>query len=129
MPRKVERITEAWWYILIAEKDAKPEEQSRFRLKPLAGSERAAVLDDRSWVQRNTDGSLTVVPRGVQQARNLCLSHIVDVENFPVGEPQPWPEEIEARDKYLDQLDDLNVYEIGNEIRTRSTLGGAEKNS
>lgn len=130
MPKAVARQIEAWWYTLISERSSKPEEQSRFKLAPLTQAERMRVFDDASWVSVDNDGKSTVQPRGFQQARELLLEKLVETENFPLGAPKAWPANgsRSAKEEYLELLDDMDVFEIGNAIRQKSTLEVAAKN-
>jgi hypothetical protein len=129
MPNATKRQVEAWWYVLLSEREKPQAEQSRFLLKPLSQAERMGVWDDNSWVTIDKEGKRTITPRGFQQAYDLCLSQITQVENFPLDGPQSWPGSPAAREVYLEQLDDMDVFEIGNAVREKSALGAEVKNS
>lgn len=132
MPKATKRQTEAWWYVLMSERKNEKADQSRFLLKPLTQAERMRVWDDHNWVTVNpADGSSAVSSRGLQQAHALVLSNLVEVENFPLDGPKPWPAKGSRAEKetYLEMLDDMDVFEIGNAIREKSVLEPEVKNS
>jgi hypothetical protein len=120
MARKNRCIAEAWTYVTKADRELPKDQQSRFTLSPLISTERDLLRDEMVNDDR-TFGS--IYTRG----RKLALDHIVSVENFPVGEPKPWPEKRSEREAYLSLLDDDDVLEIGNEVWARSTLGPEDK--
>lgn len=135
MPKKKIRPVESWWYVLPSERENPPEQQSRFLLRPLSQADRMAVWDDlqRIRVERGDGprGETTIQKRDFQSALELVVSHLERTENFPLGEPQPWdPAWSEERKRsYLEMLDDLDVYLIGNEIRDHAVVEPAAKNS
>jgi hypothetical protein len=131
MPNAVKRQVEAWWYVLLSEREKPKEQQSRFLLKPLTQAERMRVWDDHNWVNVSSDGSSTVSSRGLQQAHALVLTNLLETENFPLDGPRKWPAEGSKTEKltYLELLDDMDVFEIGNAIREKSTLEPEAKNS
>jgi hypothetical protein len=133
-------MRESWRYVPIADRGLPPEEQTTFVLTPLIQGERLKVWDNGSWVHQGPTGDSVMMPRSYQQAYELCLQHIADVENFPAkvkngagiyeGTAKPFPvagTQVEKL-RYLDEFDDLVILEIGNEIRDRSTLDTAAKN-
>jgi hypothetical protein len=122
--KAVKRTLGSWKFVPPSDINLPTSEQSVFVLKPLTQLQRMEVWDNLKWV--NQDG--TMQPRGFQQARELCLKNIESIVNFPVGDPQPWPESIADRATYLEQVDDMDVMIIGNEIRDHSGLGEEEKN-
>ena len=122
MAQRAKRPAEAWWYVLEADRELPQEEQSRFLLRPLTQAERMRVWDDYSVKTRGEDGTIQIADRAFQQAYRLCLTNIAEIENFPAGEPQAWPSKEVARRAYLNTMDDLDVHEVGNEIRERSSL-------
>jgi hypothetical protein len=129
MARSVSRLAESWTYVLASDQTLKAEEQTVFRLSPMTQAERVAAYDDASRVIIQGDGTQVVAGRERQVALALCLSHIEDVQNFPVGAPKPWPIGTEERARYLEQLHDTDIAELGGEIYDRSTIGRTEKNS
>jgi hypothetical protein len=131
MPNAVKRQTESWWYTLHSERGKPKDQQSRFRLKPLTQAERMRVWDDHNWVTVKADGESAVNSRGLQQAHALVISNLLEVENFPLDGPKAWPVEGNRKEKeaYLELLDDMDVFEIGNAIREKSTLEVEAKNS
>lgn len=111
MAKAKKRPTEAWTYVLEADRSLDPSEQSRFVLAPMTYAQRAAVRD-----------GMTQGDRVYRSAGEIALDHILSIENFPSDDPRPWPAEREERRKYLELLDDDDVLEIGNEVWARSTL-------
>jgi hypothetical protein len=122
MARSVERLTESLTYVLKGDRALPVEQQTRFVLEPLKGPERMRVWDQINAVNKSDDRA-EVISRSFQQARELVLQHLISVENFPVGKPKPWPKSPAACEEYLERLDDLDIYEIGNELRERSSIG------
>jgi hypothetical protein len=127
MAKKNRCIAEAWTYVLLSDRELPPDEQTRFTLRPMTAPERDHVRDNLSWTQLHPDGAHTRVNRTRQSARAIALNHIVGVENFPVGSPQPWPKERDDQVRYLAMLDDGDVLELGNEVFDRSTMGADEE--
>lgn len=124
---------EAFRYTPIADRELALEQQSHFTLRPLTLNERAAARDNMTRVQVR-DGERLIVQRSRQLAVDLTLAHLVSAENFPAGDPKPWPADgsLTERRAYLELLGDDLVNELGNEVYDRSTLehdGGAAKNS
>jgi hypothetical protein len=131
MPKRTKRQVESWWYVLVSEREKPKEEQSRFLLKPLTQAERMRVWDDHNWVTVSPDGASSINARGLQQAHALVVSNLLKTENFPLDAPEAWPEKGSRGEKetYLEMLDDMDVFEIGNEIRNKSVLEQEAKNS
>jgi hypothetical protein len=118
MPNAVKRQVESWWFVLESEKTLPPDKQSRFLLKPLTQAERLRVWDDYKWVSVDPQGGRSITPRAMQQAEQLVLSNLLETQNFPLDNPITWPASggLEAKRKYLEMLDDMDVVEIGNAI-------------
>lgn len=132
MAKATKRPAEAWVYLLKDDLTLPPEQQSRFTLRPMTYVERAAVHDDFLRVETLPDGTRVDVSRVYRNAWEVLIEHLVSIENFPAGEPQPWPTDRAARERYLEMLDDEMVLELGNEIWAKSTIGldgGVIKNS
>jgi hypothetical protein len=129
MAKAVKRAAESWRYVLTADRELPPEEQTTFSLRPLTQAERAWAQDNLARTHFRPDGAREAVQRTHQLARELCLTNIEGIENFPAGEPKAWPESREDRERYLEQLDDAAVTEVGNQIWERSQLEPAAKNS
>jgi hypothetical protein len=130
MARAAKRPPGSWTYVLQSDRELPESEQSRFTLRPLTGAERERATDDVTRQVFRADGSVETISRMRTVARELALSHIESVENFPAGAPKPWPNGtggIEARQKFLEELADEHTFELGNEIYLRSTLGPEEK--
>lgn len=128
MAKLIKRMVESWTYVPIADRALEAGEQTAFRLSPLSQAELFAVTDDLQRTIIEPDGTQVITSRERQTALRLCLSHIASVENFPVGAPQPWPEEREKRRVFLEQFDHELVRELGDEIYGKSRIGVAEKN-
>lgn len=131
MPNATKRQVEAWWYVLLSERKRPIDQQSRFKMRPLTQSERMSVWDDSSWVHVDKEGNRTISTRAFQQARSLVLSNLIETEKFPLDGPKRWPVDgsLDEKSTYLDLLDDMDVFEIGNEVREKSTLEPEVKNS
>jgi len=129
MPAKTTRPAESWSYVLECDRELDAAEQSRFILRPLTQSERAAVRDDIARVETAKDGARSVVSRSQRQGIELAINHIVSIENFPAGAPQPWPPDPATRRSYLEMLRDDYVQEVANEIWAKSVVGDDLKNS
>ena len=131
MPNATKRQVEAWWYVLVSEREKPMNEQSKFLLKPLTQGERMRVWDDSSWVAIAKDGSRSITARGFQQAHEILMSNLVETQNFPLDGVKAWPANGSGADReaYLEMLADLDVFELGDVIRNRSTLGPEVKNS
>jgi hypothetical protein len=100
-----------------------------FVLSPLSQGERMAVWDNLKWIEQDTAGNRTISSRSYQQALELCIAHIEDVENFPAGKPKPWPKNGAGREgRVPGQLDDVSILVIGSEIRNHSSLEEEAKN-
>lgn len=117
MAKAIKRPAESWSYVLRADRELEESERSIFVLAPLTYAERAAMRDD--VLRGKTD-------RVYREAGDVFLSHVVSIENFPGGNPVPWPSDRDARVRYLELLDDLHVLEVGNEIWARSSIGEDE---
>lgn len=132
MAEAARRPVEAWWYVLPSDQKLPVEQQSRFLLKPLTQAERMEVWDESDWVMIDgTTGDRTVRPRGFRQARELVLRNLVDVQNFPASKPEPFPKDASQAERvtYIDKLDDIDLFLIGDEIRKHSSLEKEVKNS
>jgi hypothetical protein len=124
------RPTGTWRFIPPEDRKLKKEKQSVFVLSPLSQGERMSAWDNLKWVEQDVAGNRTVRSRAYQQALELALAHIEDVENFPAGKPEPWPRTgtLEEKAAYLDKMDDVSILVIGSEIRNHSSLEEEAKN-
>lgn len=123
--KPIKRSLGSWRFIPPSDTKLPAAEQTVFILKPLSQLQRMEVWDNLRWV--NPDG--TAMSRAFVQARELCLTNIESIQNFPPGDPKPWPDSTRDRSEYLEQLDDMDVLIIGNEIRDHSGLDEEIKNS
>lgn len=149
--KKIIRQYGSWEYVPLDDRALPKEEQTTVVLKPLTQIERMQVWDSSSWVEQDEAGNRVLRKRSFELARELCLSHIAEVRNFPpreelFAEPvegegdarrslgygpdrgQPWPTDDAGRVAYLEQFDDFVLLEIGNEIREHSSISEEEKN-
>lgn len=119
MPKRVHRSAEAFTYVLLADRGLPADQQSRFRFRPLTVGEKLAALDGLNWVSVAADGTREVMPRAFVQSLQLVLEHLESAENFPTDEPRAWPANgsEEQQLEYLGMLDELDLLELGNEIR------------
>lgn len=125
MAKPFKRRAESWVYILEGDRALSADQQTRFILRPLTQAEQMAIEDEVYYLSFDADGRKSHVTREKRVARQLALSHIESIENFPPGNPKPWPADPEARDRYLAELQADDVHEVGNEIFKRSKLGYA----
>ncbi len=119
MPKRVHRSAESFSYVLLSDRGKPEAEQSRFRFRPLTQAENLEVLDRmNNWVTVK-NGTQELMPRSFQQARELVLEHLEAAENFPTDGPQPWPARasLEEKSRYLEMLDEMDLLELGNELR------------
>lgn len=145
--KKIIRQHGTWEYVPKADRNLPTEEQTTFVLKPLTQLERMEMWDSSSWIEHDEAGRSVIRRRSFELAREVCLSHISEVKNFPAREPlhdpgdastvigygaadhsEEWPKDEAQRIKYLEQMDDFVILELGNEIRDHSSLTEPEKN-
>lgn len=132
MARKSTRPTEPFTYILPEDKKLPAEEQTVFTCRPLSQQERMRAMDAMEVVQLDgRSGERQIRFRSFEQKREIALMCIIDVSNFPVGSPKPFPAKGDAEEKakYLAEMEDVDVYLVGEYIFDHSTIGSAEKNS
>jgi hypothetical protein len=126
MARLFKPATESWRFVLEADRKLPPEQQTVFVLSPLIQGEIVAVEDAITRTVLDRQGRPNLLSRERQSGRDLALEHIESIENFPVGQPKPWPADREARETYLAQLHVDDVHEIGKEIYRKSKVGAEE---
>jgi hypothetical protein len=129
MARTNQRATAAFTYVLIGDRELPPEQQTEFVLRPMTVDEHAAAHDGLVRTVYDKDGNRTIVQRTRQQGVAIALEHIVDVHNFPVDKPQPWPEERAKRRDFLSLMMPGDVQEVAAEVMRRADVGVEEKNS
>lgn len=125
------RPTGTWRFIPPEDRTLPKERQSVFILSPLTQAERMRAWDNLRWIDQDAAGNRTIRSRAYQEALELCIAHIEDVENFPADKPAPFPKNgssPEEKAAYLDQLDDVSILVIGSEIRNHSSLEEEAKN-
>jgi hypothetical protein len=123
MARTIRRSAESWTYILLADRGLPVAEQTVFTLRPLTAADRAAFHDEIE-TEHTLPGGDTIVPNRVRRtALRIAVQQIERVANYPIGAPEAWPDGDDARARYLDQLPDADVLELGNEVWARGQLG------
>lgn len=129
--KETSRAVGSWDYVPPADRELPAEQQTTVRCRSLTQAERMMVWDTLSRDIRMPDGSVVTDIRSFRQARELCLACIESVENFPVGDPKPWPKDgtLAERESYLDRFPDAEILNIGVELRNRATVGQDIKNS
>ncbi|MDQ2668465.1 MAG: hypothetical protein M3Z05_21095 [Gemmatimonadota bacterium] len=122
MPKRAYSSAEPFLYTLLADRALPLDQQSRFRFRALTQGEQLAVYDGLNWVKLNDDGTRELMPRSMAQARELVLTHLEHAYNFPTDGPLEWPADGSRKEKedYLRMLAPLDVYELGNELRTHA---------
>lgn len=126
MSEAKKRVAGSWTYVPLADRALPPEKQTVFTLSPLDGAERERAADESIQRVLDRDGNIRVVSRMRSVAREIVLTHVTSIERFPASAPKAWPADMEARKKYLEDMDDDLVFEVGNHIWERSALGPEE---
>lgn len=121
------RPTGTWVYIPKDDAELPADQQTRITCRQLTQGERMEAWDNLNWTQRDTEGNVTLLPRTFRMARELCISCIVQVENFATT---PWPQygSDEEKGAWLDNLPDMEMLAIGQAIRSRAFLEDEIKN-
>jgi hypothetical protein len=124
MATAIHRAAETWRYILQSDRALEPSQQSVFVLRPLTLAERQRVRDALTRTHVDAEGRHLIASRLNEVRIELALTNVVSVENFPAGEPKPWPAgaPLAERAAYLEILGDEHVREIGNEIFEHSVI-------
>jgi hypothetical protein len=132
MAKQIRRSAESFRYVLKSDQALPLLEQTTFVLNPLTQEERRRLLDEIVVTRTLPDGTKESIDRTWQEAGQIVLSHLVMVENFPVGAPQPWPNgkgsTAEQRRQYLNEFADTDLLELYNELFRRSYLGDDVQN-
>lgn len=131
MAKRSQRPVEPFWHVLEKDKKLPAEEQSRFRFRPLTQAERMRAMDNIEQVTIEATGERQLRFRSFQQAREIVLLTLIETENFPAGEPQKFDPKAsrEDRERYIELMDDGDVYALGDFVFDHSTLGVDAKNS
>ena len=131
MAKKANRVVEPFKYVLPADRVLPAGEQSVFTFRPLTQGERMRATDTVEVVHVEGSGERQIRFRTFEQAREVVLACLIKVENFPSEEPIPYPGDgtREEKYRYLEMLDDYDVYRLGDHVIDHSTLGPPEKNS
>lgn len=131
MAKRSERPVEPFWFVLHADQKLPAGEQSRWRFRPLTQAERMDMLDSIEVVTEDRAGTRSSRFRNFQQARETVLLCLMEVENFPAGAPEKYPQSgtRSEKSKYLEMVEDVEVYALGDHVFFHSTLGPTEKNS
>jgi hypothetical protein len=132
MAKHIKRSAESFRYVLKGDQALPLPEQTTFVLNPLTQDERRRLLDEVVVTRTLSDGVKESIDRSWQEAGQIVLAHLVSVENFPVGAPEPWPSgkgsTVEQRKQYLNEFADSDVLELYNELFRRSYLGDDVQN-
>jgi hypothetical protein len=125
------RAVGSWAFIPAADRELPAAEQTRIWCRQLTQEERMYAWDNLNWTQRDTEGNVVILPRTFTLARELCIAAIESIENFPAGDPKPWPKDGSADEKmaYLNMMDDYEMLRIGQAIRNKALLEDEVKNS
>lgn len=131
MAKRSQRPVEAFWFVLKKDQALPAEEQSRFKFRPLTQAERMRAMDNIESVTIEATGERQLRFRSFQQAREIVITALVDTENFPAGEPLKFDFKAsrEDREKYVELMEDNDVYAMGDHVFDHSTLGKDAKNS
>ena len=131
MASKSQRPVEPFWHVLEKDRKLPVEEQSRFRFRPLTQAERMRAMDNIESVVIEATGERQLRFRSFQQAREIVLSTLIETENFPAGAPEKYDRNAsrEDRERYVEMIEDGDVYALGDYVFDHSTLGKDEKNS
>ena len=81
MAGRANRVTEEFSYVLPADRDKPPAEQSKFFFRPLTGHERARVWDEQQWTEERPDGSTRISVRAFQESRRIVFPEQVMKEH------------------------------------------------
>lgn len=123
MAKKSTRPTEPFWFTLPSDKDRPQTEQSRFRFRPLNQRERMEAMDNVEAVTVAATSERQLRFRTFQQARETVLKTLIETENFPSDAPLPYPGDREAQSRYVEMLDDADLYACGEHVFSHSTTG------
>jgi hypothetical protein len=124
----IKRATETWKYIPESDRDLPEDQQTILTLSPITLAERLASIEAQQSIATNPlTGERVVRDRKWTAALELVAAHLVDVENFPPGmngQAPKWPKDgtVEERVKYLAQFDEVTIFNIAQEIYTKSVL-------
>lgn len=99
-----------------------PEEQTTFLLTPLTLDERAGAYDTISTTVLDPSGTQTQRSGVWRQSVELFVTHVIGIENFPAGAPEPWPATREARLTYMEQIDILIIGEVATVLRDAAAM-------
>jgi hypothetical protein len=122
------RSSESFWLTPKADQGLPADDQSRFKFRPLTQAERMNALDDFAVHIKRADGSMELKTRDYGQSRTIVRAHLIEVDNFPAGAPEPWPADEAARDAYLEQIDDMVLHELGQAVLDRGVMEPAAGN-
>lgn len=89
------------------------------------------ALDNIESVTIEATGEKQLRFRSFQQARDTVIATLIDTENFPDEGSAPFPVSgtREERERYIADIDDNDLYALGDYVFDRSTIGDTEKNS
>jgi hypothetical protein len=130
MAKRATRVVEPFWYVLLEDKTLPAGQQTRWRFRPLSQAERMDFLDQTEIVTEDGTGTRQLRFRNFAQSREIVLLTLIEVENFPAGDPVKYPDvgSREQKSKWLEDVADSQIYELGQHVFNHSTLGTPEKN-
>lgn len=131
MANRSRRPVEPFWFTPLADRSLPAEKQSSFRFRPLNQVERMHALDNVEVLTEDKTGSRQLRFRNFQQAYEIVIDCLIEAKNFPSGAPVDFPAKgsREEKAKYLEMIDDHDVYAMGDYVFDHSTIGVEEKNS
>jgi hypothetical protein len=130
MAKRATRVVEPFWYVLFEDKTLPAGQQTRWRFRPLSQAERMDFLDQTEIVTEDGTGTRQLRFRNFAQSREIVLLTLIEVENFPAGDPVKYPDagSRDQKSKWLEDVADTQIYELGQHVFNHSTLGIPEKN-
>ena len=131
MAERAKRPVEPFWFTLPADRELPAEQQSKFRFRPMTQRERMHALDNVEVVTEDKTGAKQLRFRSFQQNYEIVLECLIEAKNFPASSPVEYPSKgsREEKAKYLEMIEDPDVYAMGDYVFDRSTIGVEEKNS
>lgn len=124
----IKRATETFTYIPEDDRGLPEDQQTILTLSPMTLAERLASIEAQQSIATSpVSGERIIRDRKWTAALELCVAHIEKVENFPPGangHAKSWPKDGSPQERldYLAQFDEVTIFNIAQEIYTRSVL-------
>lgn len=115
-------------YVPREDRALSPDEQTTFLLTPLTLDERAGAYDTISTTVLDSSGTQTQKSGVWRQSVELFVTHVVAIENFPAGAPEPWPATRAERLRYMEQIDILIIGEVATVLRDAAAMPASAGN-